>query len=100
MATSTENLKYVDLEKNYENKGFVLKFFHIPTTKEVSFKGRITQFSDKYQSEWTDESVYGRSDKISNFKNTHRQLSLAWTVVAASIDEAKENMSKISLLLN
>lgn len=100
MATSTNQLKYTDFEQNLVAKGFVLKFESIPTGKSVWFKGRITQFSDKFESDWTDEKVYGRSDPISNFKSTSRQINLSWEVVASSIEEAKENMSKCSLLFN
>lgn len=100
MATSSEQLRYADLGQFYFNKGFFINFFHIPTAKTVSFKSFITTFSDRFQSEWNDESVYGRSDPISNFKGTKRQINLGFDVIAASLEEAKENMSKISLLIN
>lgn len=92
------NTKYADYEQNYVNKGYIIKFLHIPSGNEVSFKGMITQLGDKYNPEWSKEKVYGRNDPIANFKGTDRTMSIGWSVVAASIEEAKSNLSKVSLL--
>jgi hypothetical protein len=94
-----EKHKYSDLEQYYVNKGYVLNFIHVPSGRDVNFKGLITSFVDKYESNWNDTQVYGRQDPISTFSNTRRIISLSWDVVAASSEEAKENMQKVSLLL-
>lgn len=89
---------YADLEQIYVNKGYVLRFFHIPTSRKVMFKALLTTFIDRFDSNWSEESVYGRMDTIDNFSNTKRTISLGWTVIAASKEEAKENLRKCSLL--
>ncbi len=98
MATSTKNLQYNDPEQVYVKKGYVITWSHIPSGNSVSFKGILTAFSDKFNSEWQEESVYGRSDPISNFKATKRQITIGWDMIAAHIDEAKSNLGKCSLL--
>ena len=64
----------------------------------VEFKGFITEMSDSFQSSWETEEVYGRMDPIGTFKNTKRTISLAWTIPAVSIDEAKSNFQAIRSL--
>lgn len=100
MATSAKNLMYTDYEQVLYNKGYVISFQHLPSSKIVSFKGRITAFEDKYSSDWNTTHVYGRSDPIETFQGTRRTISLGWDIVAASIDEAKDNLSKVALLVS
>jgi len=94
------SLSYNDPTDNFVNKGIVIKFFSIPTAQEVVFKAMDLEFKDSFKQEWEDATVYGRSDPISNFKATKRQISLSWQVVASDVEEAKENMQKISLLIS
>ena len=82
------------------NRGYVLDFFHVPTGKHVAFKAMINSFNDQYTSEWSSENVYGRMDPISQFQGTQRVISLDWDVVAGSVEEAKQNMQKIQLLMS
>jgi len=95
-----QNLSYSDPTNSFINKGIVIKIFSIPTAQTVVFKALDLEFKDQFVQEWIDEMVYGRSDPISNFKSTKRQISLSWQIVASDVDEAKENMRKISLLLS
>ena len=81
-------------------RGYVLDFFHVPTGRHVAFKAMINSFNDQYTSEWSSESVYGRMDPISQFQGTQRVISLDWDVVAGSVEEAKQNMNKIQLLMS
>jgi len=100
IQTKKENVSahYADYEKVIANKGYWLEFFHIPTGKSVQFKAMLTSFSDAYTSEWNDETFYGRMDPMDVFKRTGRVISVAWNVVAGSEEEAKDNLSKVSLL--
>lgn len=92
--------KYADLEKEIANKEYYLEFFHIPTGKIVQFKAMLTNFSDKYDSTWSGDTYYGRMDPLEIFRNTKRTISIGWDIVAASEEEAKSNMQKISLLVS
>jgi hypothetical protein len=89
---------YTDFEKGYVKRGFVILWTHVPSGNKVLFKGMITQFSDKFNPEWNSEKTYGRNDPIANFKGTSRQIAIGWSVVAASQEEAKSNLAKVSLL--
>jgi hypothetical protein len=91
---------YSDAEWEYVKKGFILEFYHIPTSKIVQFKAMLTQYEDKYESQWNHEPVYGRMDPISTFKGTKRVISLGWDVVAASEEEAVENLQRATLLFS
>ncbi len=90
---------YFDPTQTMVNKEYFLEFFHVPTANYVQFKGMITSFKDKFNSTWTNETGYGRSDPIGMFKNTQRTISIAWDVVAASEGEAKDNLGRVSLLV-
>ena len=81
-------------------RGQIIDIYHIPTGKSVQFKAFVTSFSDKYESEWNSEDVYGRMDPIQTFKKTSRKVSLEWEVVAGSVEEAKSNLSHCTELFN
>ena len=82
------------------NAGYTLNFYHLASDKEVRFKGFVTNFSDQYQSSWDKEEIYGRMDPIQTFKSTQRTINVSWDVVAGSLEEAKENLEKLSTLFN
>jgi hypothetical protein len=79
-------------------KEHVVDLYHVPTGKSVRFKGWVTNFADSYSSNWNTEDAYGRMDPISTFQNTVRSITLDWDVVAASLEEARDNMAKCELL--
>ena len=76
-----------------EQKRHVIEFYHIPTGANVEFKAWLTDFSDRFESEWESEKTYGRMDPIQTFKQTVRTIDIAWEVVAASKKEAMSNMA-------
>ena len=78
---------------------FWLQIQHLPTKKSVYFKAILTQFEDQYVSDWNTEQVFGRMDPIKTFRGTQRTITLGWDVVAASLDEARDNLSECSTLL-
>lgn len=80
-------------------RGFYIEFLHIPSGNLVNFKGILTAFNDSYTSNWQEEDVYGKMDPISNFRNTRRTITLGWDLLASSLEEAKDNLTKISLLI-
>lgn len=90
---------HADYEKIYVNKGYTLEFFHVPSGKMVSFKAMITNYEDRFSSEWNKEPVYGRMDPIQTFQGTTRTISLGWDVVAASVEDSINNLKKITLLM-
>jgi hypothetical protein len=77
-----------------------IQFFSIGTGFALEFAAFITQFSDTYNMEWSSDSVFGRMDPIATYKNTKRVINCAFTIPAASAEEAKINNQKFSKLLS
>ena len=92
-------LKYADGSDAYANlHKMVISFYHVPSGRSVYFKAFIDAFNESYSSNWSSEEVYGRSDQIYLFKNTAREITLAFKVPAATESEAYENLGRISSL--
>jgi len=90
-ADATDNLA--------NNHAQYVEFYHLPSDYFVLFKAFLTDFSDSYISKWKKTEVYGRMDDIATFVKTSRTISFSLQVVAASVQEAEQNMTRISLLL-
>ena len=84
-----------DLAKRHK-----IEFTYVATGEKLSFPAFIEDFSDAYMSNWATSTPFGRMDPISTFSNTKRAISLSWAVPAASIEEARENLTKLNTLLN
>ena len=92
-------MSFVDGTESYsEIKNLWITITHLPSNNSVKFKGMVTKFSDSYESKWNSEEVYGRSDPLETFQNTARMISLGWTVPAASLTEAEDNLEKCAAL--
>ncbi len=90
---------YDDFSDAYaNNKGTYITFQHESTGKTINFKAFITAFNETFQSDWSQESVYGRVDPIYMFKQTTRTVTLAFVAPAATSGEAYENLGKIQKL--
>lgn len=68
------------------------------TGKSVSFYAYITAYTENYASDWNIQAVYGRTDPIANFRGNTRNLTLAWDVPAATVEEAKQNLTNFDSL--
>lgn len=77
----------------------LVKIHSVSTNKRVEFPAFVTNFSDSYSVGWTTEQVYGRMDPIKNYTGTTRTIAIAFDVVAASLEEARRNMSNYSKLI-
>ena len=84
--------------KDGQNLAFTI--WHIPSGKNVRFKALIKDFSDKFESQWSSEDVYGRMDPIQTFQGTRRVITISWDVVAFDLVEAKKNLGKMDKLAN
>jgi len=97
------NLKRTEFNDGSENlknrAGLKIEFFHVPSSTTAIFKAWLTDFNDSFTTNWTEESVYGRSDPIATYGHTKRVISLAWDVIAGGLLEAYVNMSEIEKLV-
>ena len=73
---------------------------HVPSSQYVHFKSFITAFNESYNSDWTSEPVYGRTDPIRMFKQTTRNITLGLIIPAASEGEGFENLGKLQDFLS
>ena len=78
---------------------FTIGIKHLPTGKVVSFEGWVTEFSDQYSSNWTEQSVYGRMDPLATFENTKRTISLGFDIVSDDVTMAARNLANINYLI-
>ena len=54
---------------------------HEPTKIKYNFKGvGLKVFTESFQSEWNEETVFGRMDPILSFKGTRRNLSIEFII--------------------
>ena len=90
---------FIDGSDAMANKGMIVSFQYVPSEEYVNFKAFITAFNETYNCDWTSDSVFGRSDPIYMFKNTQREISLAFNVPAASEGEAFENLARVQRLI-
>ena len=80
---------------SFVNKGQIyLEFYHLPTGESVAFKGYITDFQDTYNVDFKKEDVYGRLDPIAIYSGTKRDITIGWTLVAETEDEAYDNLRR------
>jgi len=73
-----------------------IEFYHVPTGHSVAFKAFISNFQDVFKSDWKPENVYGRMDPIATFQRTQRKISAMISVPSVSIQEAEQNMRRIT----
>ena len=98
-----KNISYDVTDVLYFKKGQKLSFFYVASGTEnpfiVEFKAFVTAFDDAYQSKWTPNSVYGRMDPIATFESTIRKISVSFDVPAYDNQEAKQNLEKMTSLI-
>lgn len=94
-----ENFTLLDGSDALANeRQLVISFYHVPSGRSVFFKAFITAFNESYNSNFTPNETFGRTDPIYQYKNTTRKITLAFKVPAASEGEAYENLGKVSAL--
>ena len=99
MAAANNDVFGGDGSGGLANGGQVIEIYHVPTKFSVKFKAMMTQFEDAYTCEWNSEAVYGRMDPIQTYQRTGRVISVAFSVAASDMKEAKTNLERISTLV-
>ena len=77
----------------------VISFQNIRNSQDVFFKAFITAFNETYSPNFNSTEVFGRTDPIYQYKNTTRNITLAFKLPAASESEAFENLGRVQKLL-
>ena len=90
----------MDQTSGFANKHKLYIDIHQATIeKSVRFKAILTKFNDQYDTIIESEDQYGATEEIKSYKKVNRKIDLSWDIVASSKDEAKENMQRVSALL-
>jgi len=98
-ASSGDTTPWADGSDAYANNvGAVISFQHLPSCQTVFFKAFITAFNETFSSDWSQESVYGRADPIYMFKQTKRNVNLAFKIPAGSHEQAVANLASVQRL--
>lgn len=92
-------MSFTDFGEIAKSKNQMISFEHLSTGTIVAFPAFLTDFSDNYTVSWGSESVFGRADPIKPYQSTTRQITIAFDVLAASEQQAKENLARYSTLI-
>jgi len=82
-----------------QGKKLVIDFFHAPSKNSIAFKAFITEYSETYEVNYEEQEAFGRIDSFAKYRNTKRRVSLGWETVAASKEEAEQNMRRCTELI-
>jgi len=92
--------QYINSPQDYaRRKQLYIEWYSFAAQSSVKFEAWLTKFSDKYESDWASQQVYGRNDPIQTFKGTKRTISISWKLIADHLQQAIDNQGKVSLLM-
>ena len=93
--TSTELIKnYEDsIDRNKDNMPFY--FRDLRNDKIIQFYATLSDFSETYSPQWSEEHYYGRVDPIKFYKSTTRKVSLNFKVFAYDKSDHIEMWKKL-----
>lgn len=107
----TDNLsgKYFRSGPAANKNGAVIQFYHVPTIRsslkagtndsQATFKAFLTEFKDNFKVNWNAKETFGRMDAIQTYKNTQRNITLAFDVPSNSTEEADLNFFELQKLI-
>ena len=96
MAFPTTFTKSETAPKALGNGAHRLEFSGVHIRAKVWFLAFLTSFTQSWTSTWNTEQVYGRVDPIGTFQGNQRTISLTWDIPAGSLEEAKDNLKRMS----
>lgn len=86
--------------EDYLEADYMPFYFHdIRTNEIIAFHAFLDSISDNYTVDYTESEGYGRIGKVLTYKNTQRQVSLTFMVVATSVTDFDEMWFKINKLI-
>lgn len=96
--------------KASEKNGAIIQFYHIATFRksvdvqldngsQATFKAFLTDFNDSFKTNWSPKETMGRMDPIQTYKNTQRQITIAFDVPSHSDEESQFNFIQLQKLI-
>lgn len=90
----------VERMEDYLEADYMPFYFHDLRTNEIiAFHAFLDDLSDNYTVDYTENEGYGRVGKVLTYKNTNRQISLTFSVVATNTDDFDDMWYKIDKLI-
>lgn len=80
------------------DKAHTLTVESMISSLRVKFPAFVTDFTQNFDSTWTQEDVYGRVDPIATFQNTKRTMSIGLSLPAADQTIAAQNLQNCAKL--
>jgi len=78
--------------------GLYVEFVHVPTGHLVRLPAAVSSFDDSFTTNVNNESVYGRMDDITVYKNTMREITARLKITPLDEDDAKELLRATGML--
>ena len=73
---------------------------HVPTCQAILFRRiKIGSFSDKLDSKWKEEEVFGRMDPITTYQTTSRVISFSFDIGDDTIENMQNALVGVSRLM-
>lgn len=91
-------MSFTNFQDIAHGKNQSIIFLHVATGKIVHFPAFLTQYSDDYSVGWGNEQIFGRNDPIKPYQSTTRQMSVAFDILSYDMQNAKDNLAKITRL--
>jgi hypothetical protein len=74
---------------------------HVPTCQAILFRRiKIKSFSDKLDTKWKEEEVFGRMDPITTYQATSRTISFSFDIGDDTIENMHYALIGVSTLMN
>ena len=87
-------VNYYANEKNY-----YFEFYSLISGRTVEFPALLNKLDDKFTSNWSPQTVFGRQDPILTFQNTQRSIGVGFSVPSHSAEQARNNLKKLNELI-
>jgi len=70
-----------------------------PAFNRVKFKAFITKYQEQINTKYTDEMLGGNMEPVKKLDSVIRSVNLGWDLIASSEEEARNNLRRISKLV-
>jgi len=94
------NASYVEAVERELDSCYMPFYFHDVRTNEIiSFHAFMESVNDSWTAEYNESEAFGRVGKIYSYKNTNREISFSFKVVATSRNDFSDMWYKINRLI-
>jgi hypothetical protein len=80
------------------NRNMYVEIYHVNTGKSIRIKAALSNFEDRYSTDYSTDFFVMHTEPIRKWKSTVREISFALRMPANGVAEAKDNLAKMSLL--